>query len=304
MNKPNRYRQERDFLLYVAYSTPERKSRNQSCPIHPNNYAAVYTPAANNPIPFAGPCLIWRHGLNENGYGKIRWEDNTDLAHRVAYIITRGNIPLGARILHLCHRRSCIQPSHLYAGTAKDNQEDKDARLAKCMPRIPTKLHSEKYDHLVKNGMKYYWDEPISNQPALFPPEHKCSYTIPAGNICLCQTCCKAESHQLSDLGAPDFLRIEAQNRNDIRSGLDEFCVGRKAGDAPLDFVPKYTRIDVQQLSTQLEPTLFLNCQARAHPPTGPILNRHYTLACGPVFGANLRHPDDMRALYNVKLTN
>ena len=43
--------------------------------------------------------------------------------------MTRGEIPEGKLILHLCHRRSCVQPAHLYAGTQKQNTEDRKVRL-------------------------------------------------------------------------------------------------------------------------------------------------------------------------------
>ena len=264
MNNSDRYRQERDFLLFVAQSRPTRKYQNQTHLLQPSNYAAVYTPAANNPIPSAGPCLIWRHGLSEDGYGKIQRGPSTDLTHRVAYRITRGNIPPGMRILHLCHRRSCIQPSHLYAGTAKDNQEDKEARFAKHVSRLPINRLFEKYDPLVKDGMKHYWDEPTQNQPSFIPPEHKCTYTIPAGIIDLCHICFKPKPHQLSDLEGIDFLEQEAQNRTDIRAGLDECCTGRGPQSPPLGFVPKYTRIVVEESHIHLELTTFLNSQARA----------------------------------------
>ena len=263
MNKPTRYRQERDFLLYVAQSHPTRKYRNQAHLLQPSNYAAVYTPAANNPIPSAGPCLIWRHGLSESGYGKMQWEDNTDLAHRVAYRITRGEIPAETGVLHLCHRRSCIQPSHLYAGTPKDNQEDKEARFTKKVPRLPIDRSFNKYDLLVKDGMKHYWDEPVQIQPSFMPPEHKCAYTIPAGIIDLCQICFKPKPHQLGELKGVDFLGQEAQNRADVRAGLDECCVGRGPQSPPLNFVPKYTRIVVEHTHIQPELTMFLNSQAR-----------------------------------------
>ena len=263
MNIPNRYRQERDFLLYVAQSHPARKYRKQAHLLQPSNYAAVYTPAANNPIPSAGPCLIWRHGLSEGGYGKMQRQSSTDLAHRVAYRISRGNIPAGAPILHLCHRRSCIQPAHLYAGTAQDNEEDKQARFANKVPRLPINRFFEKYDPLVKEGMKHYWDEPSRNQPSFFPPEHKCIFTIPAGIIDLCHICFKPKPHQLSDLEGIDFLELEAQNRAEVRAGLDECCGGREPQSPPLDFVPKYTRIVVEHTHVQPELTLFLNSQAR-----------------------------------------
>ena len=169
----------------------------------------------------------------KTGTGKYSGRTTLDLVHRVAYITTRGRIPLGARILHLCHRRSCIQPSHLYAGTAQDNQKDKEARFSEHVPRLPIHRVFEKYDPLVKDGMKHFWDEPAQIQPSFIPPEHKCIYTIPAGIIDLCHICFKPKPHQLSDLQAPDFLKIEAQHRADIRAGLDECCVGRGPQSPP-----------------------------------------------------------------------
>ena len=90
-----------------------------------------------------------------------------------------------------------------------------------------------------------------------------CTYTIPAGVIDLCHICFKPKPHQLSDLERIDFLELEAQNRADIRAGLDECCVGRGPQSPPLDFVPKYTRIVVEHTHVQPELTLFLNSQAR-----------------------------------------
>ena len=128
MNKPNRYRQERDFLLYLAKTAPARKPNNQLQPIHPSNYTAVYTPPTNNSAPMYGPCLIWRYGLNQGGYGVTSQDGRQVLAHRVAYEISRGSIHPNTPILHMCNRRSCIQPAHLYAGTPQENADDIKAK--------------------------------------------------------------------------------------------------------------------------------------------------------------------------------
>ena len=247
----NQYHEERNFLLYVARSGVSK--RQKSGPLNRSDFAAVYTPPTNNPIPFAGPCLIWRHGLNDGGYGTMKWNEKTHLTHRVAYEMSRGDIPIGKHVLHLCHRRCCIQPAHLYAGTPKDNQEDKDIRLAKGQTVGILSLFFDKYQHLLRDGMKCYWDEPASNQPSFLPPEHhQCKYTIPAGRIKLCQTCFKPEPHMFSDLGRPDYLGVETKHRNCVRKGLDERAKGRSPGDDPLNFVPAYNRIALMQTSTQL----------------------------------------------------
>ena len=78
---PNLYRQERDFLLYLAKTASARKPNSQLHPIHPAIYAAVYTLPANNSAPMYGPCLIWRHGLNHCGYGVTSQDGRQVLAH-------------------------------------------------------------------------------------------------------------------------------------------------------------------------------------------------------------------------------
>lgn len=42
-------------------------------------------------------------------------------AHRVAYELTRGPIPAGMEIDHLCRVRSCVNPDHLEAVTRGEN---------------------------------------------------------------------------------------------------------------------------------------------------------------------------------------
>ena len=124
MKKPNPHRQERDYLLYLARTAKKPRGRS-AAPITEADYAAVYTVPVNNKAPIHGPCLIWRRGLNTGGYGQTSHNGRKVLAHRLAYEITRGSIPHNMHILHMCNRRSCIQPAHLYAGTPQENADDK-----------------------------------------------------------------------------------------------------------------------------------------------------------------------------------
>lgn len=82
-------------------------------------------------------CWEWRGSMFRNGYGqsnliigKIR------LAHRVAWILTSGDIPSGMLVLHRCDNRACINPSHLFLGTDKDNMQDMIAK-----GRLPHRNH-------------------------------------------------------------------------------------------------------------------------------------------------------------------
>ena len=177
MNNPNRYRQERDFLLYLAKTAPAQKPNRQPQPIHFANYTAVYTPPTNNSAPMYGPCLIWRHGLNHGGYGVTSQDGRQVLAHRAAYEISRGSIPPSTPILHMCNRRSCIQPAHLYAGTPQENDDD---QKAKTQHSLTTMSMFEKHNRLVKECVPHIWPEPPHTQLSYCSePEHECRFTIP-----------------------------------------------------------------------------------------------------------------------------
>ena len=187
MNIPNRYRQERDFLLWLAKTAPARKPSKQLRPINPSNYAAVYTPPTNNSAPMYGPCLIWRHGLNNAGYGVTSQYGRQVLAHRAAYEVSRGSISLNTPILHMCNRRSCIQPAHLYAGTPQENSDD---HKAKSEHLFTTKSMFEKHSRLVKECAPHIWPEPPHTQLSHAPePEHECNFVVSAGKTKLCEVC-------------------------------------------------------------------------------------------------------------------
>ena len=243
----NLYHEERNFLLYVATSGTSPRQIPGS--INRSDYAAVCTPPSSNSIPTIGPCLIWRHGLNDGGYGILRLKGKSRLAHRAAYEMTRGEIPEGEKVLHLCYRRCCIQPAHLDAGSAKENREDKDMRLTEEGRWLAPSMVFRKYEHQMKDGMKYYWDEPMLTQPAFFPPEqHQCEYTIPAGCIKLFQICSKPAPHMLSKLGDIDFRKNEAKYRGMSREHLDDHCKGRGPGDEPFDSISAYGRIVISHV--------------------------------------------------------
>lgn len=66
-------------------------------------------------------CWLWRGGRTKNGYGVFGLLNHTFLAHRVAYTMTKGAIPLGLQIDHLCRVRHCVNPGHLEPVTCSEN---------------------------------------------------------------------------------------------------------------------------------------------------------------------------------------
>ena len=140
----NRYHHERGHLLYKAGSLRPNSQRPKSDKISPSDYVAVGIPI-NLSGPLYGSCLIWRWALDNGGYGTLRVGDGPERAHRQAYRQTRGGIPDGSDVLHLCNRRSCVQPSHLYPGSSRENGRDRSLRFAdrleSAMPMLINELN-------------------------------------------------------------------------------------------------------------------------------------------------------------------
>jgi len=70
-------------------------------------------------------CWPWTASLNECGYGNFRTGWRMDTAHRVAWVISRGQpIPEGCCILHKCDNPACVNPKHLLIATHETNMND------------------------------------------------------------------------------------------------------------------------------------------------------------------------------------
>ena len=104
----------------------------------------------NGPIPThrpeLGPCWIWIGTIDANGYGQFRLNKTMARSHRVSFLVHHGEIPEddsfhGICVCHHCDVRACINPNHLFPGTALENTRDMltkgRARKSQKPPRIP-----------------------------------------------------------------------------------------------------------------------------------------------------------------------
>lgn len=73
----------------------------------------------------ANECWRWTGHVARNGYGRIQSRGRTLEVHRVMWeVANRLPIPGGLFVLHHCDNPPCVNPAHLYAGTAMDNYRD------------------------------------------------------------------------------------------------------------------------------------------------------------------------------------
>lgn len=70
-------------------------------------------------------CWIWQGGKNNIGYGMIRDGNKMRTTHRVSYEEHNNyKIPTSLCVCHTCDNPSCVNPSHLWLGSRKDNSQD------------------------------------------------------------------------------------------------------------------------------------------------------------------------------------
>ena len=85
-------------------------------------------------------CWEWKAGTQPEGYGRFKIGGRLYSAHRVAYTLAKGPIPVGEgyhgiEVMHSCDNPRCCRPDHLVLGTNQDNAKDMAAKRRNHIPR-------------------------------------------------------------------------------------------------------------------------------------------------------------------------
>ena len=80
-------------------------------------------------------CWLWTVHTHKQGYGKIKKNGVSMLAHRASWEFHNGPIPPGMCVCHKCDNPPCVNPAHLFLGTHADNTADMYSKGRNVPPR-------------------------------------------------------------------------------------------------------------------------------------------------------------------------
>lgn len=70
-------------------------------------------------------CLEVVSHKTSDGYPRILVRGRATLLHRFVWTSLYGDPPPGMCVCHTCDNRRCIEPTHLFLGTRRDNNRDR-----------------------------------------------------------------------------------------------------------------------------------------------------------------------------------
>lgn len=113
--------------------------------------------------PDGNGCQLWQGAKDGNGYGSVNWNGRVTPAHRIAYFLSKGNLPPHARVQWNCsNKKNCMNGDHLgyvIRGEKKEVQK-RQVKIPLVVPDQSTRISSliqeltREAEHLDKVGRK------------------------------------------------------------------------------------------------------------------------------------------------------
>lgn len=96
-------------------------------------------------------CIEWSGAKKSSGYGHVTINKKQLMVHRLAYRLFLGQIPNDKLVCHSCDNKLCINPSHLFLGSHKDNSQDASK---KGLLSFGSRRYNAKFDESVALKIK------------------------------------------------------------------------------------------------------------------------------------------------------
>lgn len=99
-----------------------------------------------------GECWEWTGRRDPHGYGitRVPWTRSPQRAHRISAVIYFGWEPDCLLVCHRCDNPSCVNPDHLFLGSAADNALDRASKDRGHRPKGEGNGQSKLTDDLVR----------------------------------------------------------------------------------------------------------------------------------------------------------
>ncbi len=106
-------------------------------------------------------CWNWTGGVRNKqfAYGRLNYRGQSWPAHRLSFQVFRGDVPADMMVCHRCDNPLCINPGHLFLGSALDNASDMHAK--------------GRHPHGERHGNAKLTSEQVQEIRALYESGHK-----------------------------------------------------------------------------------------------------------------------------------